>query len=136
MTAPSMPPLNLNPRDWEIVHDILARHVPQYEVWAFGSRAKGTAKEYSNLDLAIISDQPMSLSLSAALSDDFAESDLPIKVDIVDWATTSEAFRRIIEKDKLVIQQQAGFQIPCRKAVVQVRLHCEQSRLQVNVNQR
>lgn len=104
MTAPSIPPLDLNPRDWEIVRNILARHVPQYEVWAFGSRAKGTAKEYSDLDLAIITDQPLGLSLSAAISDDFAESDLPIKVDVVDWAMTSASFRRIIEKNKIVVQ--------------------------------
>ncbi|MEQ1914919.1 MAG: nucleotidyltransferase domain-containing protein, partial [Sideroxydans sp.] len=84
MTAQTMPPIDLNPRDWEIVRTILARHVPQYEVWAFGSRTKGTAKEYSDLDLAIITDQPISLALSAAIADDFAESDLPIKVDVVD----------------------------------------------------
>jgi len=29
-------------------------------------------------------------------------------VDVVDWATTGAAFQRIIEKEKLVIQQQAG----------------------------
>lgn len=105
MTSQAIPPLDLNPRDWEIVRSILARHVPQYEVWAFGSRAKRTAKDYSDLDLAIITEHPLSLSLSAALSDDFTESDLPIKVDVVDWATTSEAFRRIIERDKIVVQQ-------------------------------
>jgi type I restriction enzyme S subunit len=110
-----MPPIDLNPRDWEIVRDILARHVPQYEVWAFGSRTKGTAREYSDLDLAIITEQPMGLSLSAAISDDFAESDLPIKVDVVDWATTSETFRRIIEKEKLVVQQQVGGPITFRE---------------------
>ena len=104
MNLPSMPPIDLNPRYWEIVRDILARHVPQYEVWAFGSRAKRTAKEYSDLDLAIITDQPMGLSLSAAISDDFVESDLPIKVDVIDWATTNETFRRIIESDKVVVQ--------------------------------
>lgn len=104
MIPQAAPPIDLNPRDWEIVRNILARHVPQYEVWAFGSRTTGTAKEYSDLDLAIITDQPLGLSLSAAISDDFAESDLPIKVDVVDWATTGEAFRRIIQKDKIVIQ--------------------------------
>jgi type I restriction enzyme S subunit len=107
-----MPPLDLNPRDWEIVRNILARHVLQYEVWAFGSRAKGTAKEYSDLDLAVITDKPLGLSLSAAISDDFAESDLPIKVDVVDWATTSEAFRQIIEKEKLIVQQQSRDSLP------------------------
>lgn len=116
MTSSSMPPLDLNLRDWEIVRDILARHVPQYEVWAFGSRTKGTAKEYSDLDLVVITDQPMSLTLSAAISDDFSESDLPIKVDVVDWATTSETFRRIIEKDKIVVQQHAGDALTFREA--------------------
>ena len=105
MTSEAVPPIALTPRDWEIVRNILARHVPQYEVWAFGSRARRAAKPYSDLDLAIISDHPMSLSLSAAIADDFAESDLPIKVDVVDWATTGEAFRRIIESDKVVVQR-------------------------------
>ncbi|MEQ1525285.1 MAG: nucleotidyltransferase domain-containing protein [Gallionella sp.] len=54
MTTPNMPPIDLSPRDWGIVRDILAHHVPQYEVRAFGSRAKRTAKAYSDLDLAII----------------------------------------------------------------------------------
>lgn len=107
MTSQTTPPIDLKPRDWEIVRDILARHVPQYEVWAFGSRTKGTAKEYSDLDLAIISDEPLDLPLSASLVDEFVESDLPMKVDVVDWATTSEAFRRIIERDKIVVQQRA-----------------------------
>ena len=38
----------------QIVLDILHKNVPEYEVWAFGSRVKGTAKRYSDLDLAII----------------------------------------------------------------------------------
>lgn len=106
MTTPDLPPIDLSPRDWKIVRDILARHVPQYEVWAFGSRAKRTAKEYSDLDLAIITDQPLGLSLSADIANAFEESDLPIKVDVVDWATTSENFRQIIQREKIVIQNQ------------------------------
>ena len=104
MTAPDTPPIDLSQRDWEIVRDILAHHVPQYEVWAFGSRTKRTAKEYSDLDLAIITDQPLSLSLSADIANAFEESDLPIKVDVVDWATASEIFQQIIEKNKVVVQ--------------------------------
>ncbi len=71
---------------------------------AFGSRAKWQAKPYSDLDLAVITDQPLSLQVSAALSAAFAESDLPWRVDVVDWATTSEAFRRIIQRDRVVVQ--------------------------------
>lgn len=98
------PNIDISPAQWDIVREILRRHVPRYPVWAFGSRAKWTAKPYSDLDLAIITDQALDWSVSAALADDFSESDLPFKVDVVDWATTSESFRKIIESDKVVLQ--------------------------------
>jgi len=44
------------------------------------------------------------MAVLAALTDDFAESDLPFRVDVVDWATTRDNFRRIIERDKLVLK--------------------------------
>ncbi len=103
----SEPPIDIAPEYWQIVHDILQKHVAQYSVWAFGSRATGKAKNFSDLDLAIITNKPMSIELSASLANDFSESDLPFKVDVVDWATTSEAFRKIIERDKVVLQQGA-----------------------------
>src|ERR1700678_2918549 len=93
-------PVDIAPTDWVIVQDIQRKHVPDREVWAFGSRAK----VYSDLDLAVITDTPTSFEVSGALREDFSESDLPLRVDIVDWATTSESFRRIIERDKVVVQ--------------------------------
>lgn len=99
------PNIDIRPDHLQIVRDILRKHVPQYEVWAFGSRAKWLAKQYSDLDLAIITDQPLSLAVSAALADDFSESDLPWKVDVVDWQTTGESFRKIIERDKVVVKE-------------------------------
>lgn len=100
--------LDIRPDYLQIVRDILQKHVPQYEVWAFGSRAKWTAKEYSDLDLCIVSDKPLSFSLLGTIGDDFSESDLPWKVDVVDWATTSPSFRKIIERDKVVVQQRGN----------------------------
>jgi predicted nucleotidyltransferase len=98
------PPIDISAADWEIVLGILQHHVPDKTVWAFGSRAKGTAKPYSDLDLVVISDKPLSLDLSATLADAFSESDLPWKVDVVDWATTGVAFRKLIEQQKVVVQ--------------------------------
>ncbi len=102
---PELPKIDIRPDHWEIVRGILQKRVPQYAVWAFGSRAKWTAKQYSDLDLAVITDKPLSLNISANLSDDFSESDLPWRVDVVDWATTSESFRKMIERDKVVVQE-------------------------------
>ena len=64
------PLIDIHPDHWAIVRDILQKHVPRHEVWAFGSRAKWTAKEYSDLDLAVVTDNPLSLSVSASLSND------------------------------------------------------------------
>ncbi|NDU88568.1 MAG: restriction endonuclease subunit S [Ferrovum sp.] len=99
------PLIDISPDQWAIVHKILQQHVPQHEVWAFGSRAQWTAKEYSDLDLVVITDKPLPLDVVASLKEDFSESDLPWKVDILDWATTSESFRKIIERDKVVVRE-------------------------------
>src|SRR5690349_13094059 len=88
-----------------IVRRILEKHVPQYEVWAFGSRVGSGAKPYSDLDLAIVSDSPLSLKVSAGLIDDFSESDLPWKVDVVDWARAGESFRRVILSLYVVVKE-------------------------------
>ena len=98
------PLLDIGAAEWSIVQSILQLHVPGNEVWAFGSRVKWTAKEFSDLDLAIIGQTPLKLDVCASLAEDFSNSDLPWKVDVVDWATTSEAFREIIRKDKVVVQ--------------------------------
>jgi predicted nucleotidyltransferase len=95
--------LQLLPGELEIVHEILRRHVPEREVWAFGSRVRGKARPYSDLDLTILGDERLPLSTRANLAEDFSESDLPFKVDIVDWATTSERFREIIRGEYIVI---------------------------------
>ena len=96
--------IDIQPDQLDIVHKILAKHVPNLEVWAFGSRVTGKARKYSDLDLAFITQEPMSLGLYGDLKEDFSESDLPFRVDILDWASTSDSFRRIVERDKVVIQ--------------------------------
>ena len=97
--------LQISDSEWQQVSDILQRYLPQYEVWAFGSRVKGNAKPYSDLDLAIISDTPLPLALLAEVAEAFSESDLPWKVDLVDWATTSERFRQVIAEQKLLVNK-------------------------------
>jgi type I restriction enzyme S subunit len=98
------PPIDIRPQDWIILRTILREHLPETEVWAFGSRVTRMAKQFSDLDLAVIAGQPLSLSTCAALAEAFTESDLPWTVDIVDWATTSAVFKRIIEGNKVVLQ--------------------------------
>ena len=97
--------LDVRPEEWAIVSGILRAFLPGREIWAFGSRATGTAKPYSDLDLALIGATPLPLDTLAALREAFSESDLPWKVDLVDWATTNATFRKLIEARRVVVQQ-------------------------------
>jgi len=98
------PALDMRPEHQALVRHILHRHVPHHEVWVFGSRAKGATKPYSDLDLVVVADTPLPMAVKAALADDFSQSDLPWKVDVVDWATCDAPFRQIIQRHKVVIQ--------------------------------
>lgn len=96
-------PVDIMPEHYALVTHILKCHLPPTAmVWVFGSRAKGTARPYSDLDLLIDAGQPLSLSVRANLAYDFDESNLPYKVDIVDNATIDNAFRTTIEAERVI----------------------------------
>ncbi|KPJ67872.1 MAG: DNA polymerase beta subunit [Coxiella sp. DG_40] len=97
--------IDINSKHLEVVKSILAKHLPGYEIWAFGSRIDSTAKKYSDLDLVIITDIPVPLITIASVKEAFSESNLPFKVDIIDWSITSENFRKIIKERYTVIQK-------------------------------
>ena len=100
----TVPPIDISAKDWKILSDILRQHVPDHEVWAFGSRAKRTSRTYSDLDIVILTPKPLSSAIRGPLVEDFSESDLPFRIDLLDWHTAPENFRRIAEKDKVVLQ--------------------------------
>ena len=97
-------PIDIAPAYLAIVRDILDEHVPDCEVRAFGSRATWIAKDYSDLDLAIVSDQPIKWRVLSELKDAFEESYLPFRVDVLDWHDISDNFREIIRGDCTVIK--------------------------------
>ena len=99
--------IDLNPHHLETVKRILAEHLPDCEVRAFGSRATWTAWEYSDLDLAVVSPEPLDWKTRSSLREAFQESDLPIRVDVVDWASLSDGFRRTIDGNCVVLQEAA-----------------------------
>jgi predicted nucleotidyltransferase len=81
----------------KIIIDILNKFVPNCEVRAYGSRYKGNSSEYSDLDLAIVGKEKLDWKLLVDLKEAFEESDLPFRVDVLDWYGISEEFRNVIE---------------------------------------
>ena len=96
--------IDLNPNHLVTVKAILEEHVPECEVRAFGSRATWTAKDYSDLDLAVVGEGPLDWRTLSRLKEAFEESELPMRVDVLDWRATSENFHRQIQRDYVVVQ--------------------------------
>ena len=99
--------VDLRPDYEEAVKRILAEYVPECEVRAFGSRAAWTAKDYSDLDLAVGGEGPLDWRTLDRLKEAFEESDLPMRVDVLDWHAISDSFREVIERDYVVMQERA-----------------------------
>ena len=100
--------VDLSPPDLAIVARILAEHVQACEVRAFGSRATWNAKDYSDLDLAVVGEGPLPRGALARLKEAFEESRLPMRVDVVDWHSIADGFREAIESDCVVVQEPAS----------------------------
>ena len=103
-----VPSVDLRPDHWAIVRSALRLHVPDREVLAFGSRATWTAKDYSDLDLAVMGEEPLSLRTASALDEALSDSDLPFKVDVVDWARIDDSFRAVIRRHAVAVQAPRG----------------------------
>ena len=89
--------IDVAPRHMRTIRYILARHVPGCEVRAFGSRVCGTARDYSDLDLAVVGEKKLDFDTMRLLKEAFEESNLPFRVDLLDWHALSANFRKVIE---------------------------------------
>lgn len=103
--------IDLAPRHFEEVRRLLAEHLPDAEVWAFGSRVSATAAEGSDLDLVVRSLDGSATPL-AGLREAFCESSLPFAVELLDWATIPEQFREEILRNYCVLQEGQGDRTP------------------------
>lgn len=87
--------IQLKPEQFDIVKKILLNY--PYPFYVFGSRSRGDAAEFSDLDLAY--DVDIGLTELAGLETAFSESDLPFNVDLLDLNTASDAFLEQIKTD-------------------------------------
>ena len=94
-------PVDIRPDHLHIVRGVLRAHLPAgVKVWVFGSRAQWSAREGSDLDLALEGETELDSEVIDALADAFEDSGLPYTVDIVDINRISKRFRQIVESHK------------------------------------
>ena len=97
--------IDISPCHLETVKRILREHVPECEARAFGSRVSRNAKAYSDLDLVVMGGNELEQQRLNRLIEAFEESDLPFRVDVVDWNAMSDSFRKVVEKQFEVVQE-------------------------------
>lgn len=90
---------------------ILDNIIKQYDVsfFAFGSRVTQNFKKFSDVDLCFF--ESLSNSALLQLEDVFEESDLPYKVDLVDFHKCDGTFQNIILRNAVCIQASSKLQI-------------------------
>ncbi len=102
--------LLLAPAHLTLLRQLLRAHVPQAEVWAYGSRVNGDAHEGSDLDLVLRNpaDLRAPCAGSTALKLALQDSLLPMLVDVHDWAHLPARFQQNIERRYVALQAGAS----------------------------
>lgn len=96
--------LAIEPQHLKILQKILQILPPDAQVWVFGSRIT-SPRPYSDLDLLIdLNGQALPTQLRLDLQEKFSESDLPYKVDIVDWNAIDSTFKQVIADKKILLK--------------------------------
>lgn len=93
--------------------DEIERHIPRATVWAFGSRVTGSCHLASDLDLAILCDKETSRNALPKLNEALIESDLPFKVQLLDFERLPENMKAAIKKKYVVLYRP----LECKKNV-------------------
>ncbi len=92
MNAPQILTRNrfgLTDRDMTTLHDILRRYPDVQQVCIFGSRAKGTFKHGSDIDLAVMNPD-VSDAIIRRIKADCDDSSLPYMVDVLHFAALTD----------------------------------------------
>jgi predicted nucleotidyltransferase len=81
---------------------ILAALFPNAEIYLFGSRARGTQSQWSDIDIALKEDKKISRSAIGEVISMFENSCIPYKIQIVDFSAVSEAMRESITSEGIL----------------------------------
>lgn len=86
-----------------ILKNILKKYFSNQEIRVFGSRYKHTNNEFSDIDVVIVGKEKIDISTFSKVKEQLQESDLKYRVDLLDWNTISDEFKKVIEEGYEII---------------------------------
>ena len=86
---------------------LLREHLPDVEVWAYGSRVTSRGHEGSDLDLVLRGPhlEKIPLARLTIFEEAVRESTIPFLVEVRDWARLPESFHEEIEANHAVLMR-------------------------------
>ncbi|MDI6731124.1 MAG: nucleotidyltransferase domain-containing protein [Candidatus Margulisbacteria bacterium] len=96
--------LNVPENHLTTIKEILRKYLSNIEVRAFGSRLTDKIKKYSDLDLVVVGKEKIERRKMVGAKEAFESSNLPFRVDLLDWNRISDKFKKIILENYAVIQ--------------------------------
>ena len=96
--------IDLSQNELDELSRLIAKYLPNTEIWAYGSRVKHTSTPKSDLDLVAITDKTNSRAIYD-LREAFEESNLPFRVDLFIWAEIPEEFQINIKNEHIILIQ-------------------------------
>lgn len=98
-----METLDLEERHKDFIINSITAIIPDVEIFIYGSRVKGKARKYSDVDIALKCDEEIPFDTMLKLKAFFSDSIFPYMVDIIDLNSISENFKTRIQNDLLKI---------------------------------
>lgn len=71
------------------------------QVFLFGSRATGTNRKWSDVDVGIITKEKITGDKKVEIESDLSESDIPYLVDVVDFESVNPDFAKVALSSKI-----------------------------------
>ena len=75
---------------------------PSAEIYLFGSRARGTHSQWSDIDIALKENEKISRYAIAEAVSMLEASNMPYKIDIVDFNSVTSDMRESIEDERIL----------------------------------
>jgi predicted nucleotidyltransferase len=98
--------LQLSPRYLAMLRALLSQQAPEADAWAYGSRVSGSAHEGSDLNIVLRNPVNPEAEIKGRVDvlEAVQESDLPMLVDVHDWAHLPAELHREFERSYEVVR--------------------------------
>lgn len=73
------------------------------EIYVFGSRATGKARQYSDVDIALKLNEKIDTNKISKINIELENTTIPYEVDVIDLNSISDSFKKCIEKDLIKV---------------------------------